>query len=175
MKPCITRVSAIAVVLFSSALAVAADDASKPAASKGESSKPAASADAGAAKASAKSDAKAEAKAIRLTKPWKDMTSLSEDQKRQIATIHKKTVQEVNSAEQRERADIMALLNDQQKAELKSLLDKELADRKAKAAAARKPAAKPAGDRTAKGAGDDDAEAEEEAAADAEPAGTSTK
>jgi hypothetical protein len=76
---------------------------------------------------------KAEARPVRLTKPWKDLTSLTDDQKRQISQIHRKAVDETKAIEQREKADIMALLSDQQKAELTALQEKESAEKKAKA------------------------------------------
>jgi hypothetical protein len=86
------------------------------------------------ARNAARPDAKAEARALRLTRPWKDLSSLSEDQKRQINQIHRKALADINAVEQRERDDIMALLNDQQKAELNALVEKEAAERKARAA-----------------------------------------
>ena len=133
MKPAILGVSALAAVLFGS-ICVAADDATK--AQPADNSKAVQAAD-GARKSekSAKSQAgaKGQARAARLTKPWRDMSSLSEDQKKQIADIHRKAVQDKNVIEEREKADIMALLNDQQKGELKTMQEKEAAERKARA------------------------------------------
>jgi hypothetical protein len=133
-------VSALAFALFGSAYA--APDETKPASSAGNSasvSSSKASADkasapqAASAKSEARSDARNEARGGRLTKPWRDLSSLSEDQKKQIAAIHRKAVQETNAIEEREKADIMALLNEQQKSELKSIQEKDAADRKARA------------------------------------------
>jgi hypothetical protein len=76
------------------------------------------------------------ARKVRLTQPWKNMTSLTDEQKAQIAAVHRKAVQEIKQIEQRERAEIMALLSDSQKAELQAITDKAAAERKA-----RKPAA----------------------------------
>lgn len=70
----------------------------------------------------------------RLTKPWSEISSLSDDQKQKIREIHGKAAAEIRTIEQREREEIMALLNDQQKAELKADQEKDAADRKARAA-----------------------------------------
>ena len=71
-------------------------------------------------------------KQVRLTKPWNTITSLTEEQKTQIADLHKKSLEEQKQAQQREKDAIMAVLNDQQKAEIKALEEKEAADRKMK-------------------------------------------
>src|SRR5215207_7882924 len=75
-------VAAFAVALSCSAL-LAADEA-KPAGSPAP-----AAAEEKAAPAKPK-----KAKAARLTKPWADMTSLTDEQKTQIAEIHRKAVEE---------------------------------------------------------------------------------
>ena len=77
----------------------------------------------------------AQARQVRLTKPWSGLASLSDEQKRQINQIHRKAVAEKRAVDKRERDDIMALLNDQQKAELTAMEEKQEAQRKAKAAA----------------------------------------
>ena len=126
-------VPAVAVVLLASVFVVA-DDASSPSKS-----------DAGATTAAqkeGKSAAKSDAKAVRLTKPWSALTSLSEDQKRQINQIHRKKVADVKVLEQKEKDEIMALLSDEQKAEVTALLEKQ--DAAAKEKAAQKKTAKPA-------------------------------
>ena len=76
------------------------------------------------------------AKAARLTKPWKDMTSLTDEQKTQIAEIHRKAVEEIKQVEQREEAAIMAILNDAQRTEVEGLKAKSTTDRKMKKPAA---------------------------------------
>ena len=126
--------AALAVVVLVCVPVRADDAAKKPADGAAKSAQPA-------AKKEAKSAAQAEAKPVRLTKPWRDLASLSEDQKRQINQIHRKSVQDVKVIEQRERDEIMALLSDPQKAELKAMEEKAAAERKAKAAE-KKPAAK---------------------------------
>jgi hypothetical protein len=126
VKSCIFGVLALAGVLLCS-VCVAADDAK---------AKPGDNAAAGAAAAGASdrpASARGQARSLRLTKPWRDMSSLTDEQKKQIAEIHRKAVQDKKVVDDREKADIMALLNDPQKAELKGLQDKEAADRKAKA------------------------------------------
>lgn len=96
-----------------------------------EEAAPAAAADpAVSAAQAAESDTKKQANKARLTKPWKDLSSLSEDQKTQIAAIHRKAVQEIKQIQQRERDAIMALLNDEQKTEIQTLTDKAAAERK---------------------------------------------
>ena len=167
MKPGIFGASAFAVIVLGSvSLGLAADEASKAKSSDG----------AGSAKAATASDkpAKAQPKAARLTKPWKDLNSLSEEQKKQIADIHKKAVQDKNVIEQRENADIMALLSDSQKAELKAMLDKEAADKKAKAGTKSAPkggAGGAAGEKSAKEPGNDSARG----VSASEPAGDKAK
>jgi Spy/CpxP family protein refolding chaperone len=94
------------------------------------------------AKGGAQTASQSEARAVRLTKPWKDLTSLTEDQKRKINEIHRKSTQEVKAIEQRERDDIMALLSEPQKAELTAMLEKDAAEKKAKAAEKPKSGAK---------------------------------
>ena len=165
MKPAIFGVSALSVILLGS-VCVAADDAVK--AQPGDSSNAVQAAD-GASKSeksgnNAKPQAagKGQARAARLTKPWKDMSSLSEEQKKQIADIHRKAVQDKNVIEEREKADIMALLNDQQKGELKSMQEKEAAEKKTKAA-----------EKSASTGGATDAKAAKNSAGEQEAAGQS--
>ena len=185
MKPSMLGVSTLAVVLFGPMCAMAEDapKSSKPAAASTKADDKSGTGAAVQAKAdatnadlskadAAKADARAESRAARLTKPWRDMSSLSEDQKKQIASIHRKAVQDINAVEQRERADIMALLNDQQKTELQALADADAAERKARAGTNR-PAARPAGDRTNRSAGT--TSAKPDAATKSEPAGAPAK
>jgi Spy/CpxP family protein refolding chaperone len=61
------------------------------------------------------------AKSMRIVKPWSEMTSLSDDQKSKIADIHKKSLEEKKAIDQKEHESIMALLNDDQKAEAEKL------------------------------------------------------
>ena len=108
------------------AAAAAADAAADAAPAGDEAAAPAAAADDGAGKKAGKN------RQVRLTKPWKELTSLSPEQQAQIAAIHRKAVQEIKQIQQREREQIMALLDEGQKTELQTLMDKAAAERKAK-------------------------------------------
>ena len=83
---------------------------------------------------------KAAAKAVKLTKPWSELTSLSDDQRQKIHDIHAKALAQINEIEKQEKADIMAVLTDAQKAELK-----DVAAASKKAAAEKRAAGKNAG------------------------------
>jgi Spy/CpxP family protein refolding chaperone len=61
----------------------------------------------------------------RLTQPWSKISSLSDDQKTQIRQIHAKAVSDKKAIDDKERADIMALLNDEQKTEAQKLMDEQ--------------------------------------------------
>jgi len=71
----------------------------------------------------------------RLTQPWSKISSLSDDQKTQIRQIHAKAVADKKAIDDKERADILALLNDEQRAEAQKLIDEQQ----------KKPKAPPAG------------------------------
>jgi Spy/CpxP family protein refolding chaperone len=75
-------------------------------------------------------------KNTRLFKPWSDLSSLSEEQKDKIRDIHTKFLADIKALQQKQRDDILALLNDDQKVELQKL---ESASK-----AAKKPAEAPA-------------------------------
>jgi Spy/CpxP family protein refolding chaperone len=68
-------------------------------------------------------EAKAEKKPAtgRLTKPWSQVSSLSDEQKSKIRQIHAKAVADKKAIDEKERVDILALLNDEQKAEVEKL------------------------------------------------------
>lgn len=55
---------------------------------------------------------------LRLTKPWADLTTLTEEQKVRISEIHAEYVEKRKALEEEEEAAIMALLSDESKAEL---------------------------------------------------------
>jgi Spy/CpxP family protein refolding chaperone len=83
--------------------------------------------------------AKVEKKA-RLIQPYSKLTTLADDQRAQIAEIHKKTLAAVKELQAKERADIMALLTADQKVELEkieeaAMVQQKLKDGKAKEAA----------------------------------------
>jgi hypothetical protein len=112
-------------VVFMMTVALRAQDEATPAADKQD-------------KKEAKAEEKQAKKEIRLTQPWRRITGLSEDQKTQIAEIHKKATDEIKAIQEREKNEIMALLTEEQKTELKTLMDTEAADRKMKAAERKK-------------------------------------
>lgn len=118
-------VSALSIVLGVSGFLIA-DDAATNAGRK--------QADPGAQRTSSKKESKsAEARPVRLTKPWNRLASLSDEQKQKINAIHRKAVAEKKAIEEREKSDIVALLDDRQKAELATIEEKEAVDRKVKA------------------------------------------
>jgi Spy/CpxP family protein refolding chaperone len=61
----------------------------------------------------------------RLTMPWSKIESLNDEQKTKIKEIHGKAVADKKAIDDKERADIMALLTDEQKAEAQKLLDEQ--------------------------------------------------
>jgi Spy/CpxP family protein refolding chaperone len=58
------------------------------------------------------------ARAAKLTKPWSELSDLTDDQKAQIIAIHEKANLERDAINKKERADIEALLSDDQKKEV---------------------------------------------------------
>jgi Spy/CpxP family protein refolding chaperone len=119
-------------MIFLSAVLVRAED--KPAADSSADKRAAA-------------DAKPEKKqSVRLVKPWIDMSSLSDEQKEKIKTIHAKANDEVKAIHEKEHAEIVALLSDDQKNELKSLEENMAAATKTKAAEKKESAAASSGD-----------------------------
>ena len=83
------------------------------------------------------------AASVKLTKPWSELASLSDEQKTKIHEIHVKALAQVSEIEKQEKADCMAVLTDAQKTELKDATAKDRKD------AAIKKAGKAAGPATA--------------------------
>jgi hypothetical protein len=100
--------------MLSAMVWVRAADSEKPAASKARSS-------------------------ARLTQPWSKMTTLSDEQKSQIREIHSKANQEIKAIHEKETADIMALLSNDQKAEVQKLIDEQTVSRKSRSSKKRAP------------------------------------
>jgi len=73
----------------------------------------------------------------KLVKPWSELTSLNDEQKAKIHEIHVKALAQINEIEKQEKADIMAILTDPQKTELKEVAAKENKDAADKRAAAK--------------------------------------
>ena len=71
---------------------------------------------------------------VRIEKPYSDLDGLNDDQKAQIAAIHKKANEDLKAIREKEDDDIRAVLTDDQKAELDKLLaeKREKAQEKAK-------------------------------------------
>lgn len=82
--------------------------------------------------------AAAEAKPVKLVKPWGDLKSLSDEQKAKIDAIHKKALAEINAIEKKEKDEIMSLLTDANKAELKDQAEAKKKDAAGKKAADKK-------------------------------------
>src|SRR4051812_1163693 len=92
-------------------------------------------------KPKAAAPAAAPAASTKLVKPWSELATLSDEQKTKIHDIHVKSLAQINEIEKQEKADIMAVLTDGQKNELKEIAAKEkkdAADKRAAAAAAKK-------------------------------------
>lgn len=70
------------------------------------------------------------ASSIKLVKPWSSVTSLTDDQRQKIHDIHEKANDDRKEIDSKEKADIMAVLTDEQKAELKKNHADDLADKK---------------------------------------------
>jgi len=83
-------------------------------------------------KKDAKREAKAEAKELKLVEPWKNISTLSAEQKSKIDAIHQKALDDISEIRAHERVEILALLSDEQKAELKAYQDKRATERKLK-------------------------------------------
>jgi Spy/CpxP family protein refolding chaperone len=71
----------------------------------------------------------------RLTQPWSKIATLNDEQKTKIREIHAKAVADKKAIDEKERADILALLTDEQKAEAQKLLDEQKAPKSAAAPA----------------------------------------
>ena len=109
-------------------------------AAEGAKEKPAATAEGAGKDPKAAGDKPAGDKAastVKLTKPWSDLTTLTDDQKSKIEVIHKKALAETSAIDKKAKEDIMAVLTDAQKAELKDLTSKK----KKETTAAKKPEA----------------------------------
>lgn len=75
------------------------------------------------------------AKKLRLFSPYSKMTSLSDEQRQQIADIRKVTLAEKRKLDVKEQEEIMALLSDEQKAEAEKIKsDEKVAKKKSDAA-----------------------------------------
>ena len=80
----------------------------------------------------------------RLVQPWSKLKSLSDEQRRQIYEIHQRALQEIKKVQQKERAEILGLLSDQQKLELVESEEEKTVAQKLRAAANRDATTAPA-------------------------------
>jgi hypothetical protein len=61
----------------------------------------------------------------RLVKPWADLASLREEQRSKIVEIHAAASEAKRRIDEQERADILALLTDEQKSELDAMVQRD--------------------------------------------------
>jgi Spy/CpxP family protein refolding chaperone len=66
--------------------------------------------------------------AIKLPKPWSDLSTLTEEQRTKLYDIHHKSLAKVSEIEKQEKADCMAVLTDAQKTELKTAVAQDRKD-----------------------------------------------
>lgn len=66
----------------------------------------------------AKKESADKPKKLRLVKPWSDLSTLNDEQKAKISEIHAEYVEKINQLREDEEAAIMALLTEDNKAEL---------------------------------------------------------
>ena len=78
---------------------------------------------------------KGRSRAARLTMPWKLMTTLTDEQKEQIVEIHVAAVDAKHAIEEQERADIEAVLTDEQLEELAAIEERRAEEQRMKRAA----------------------------------------
>lgn len=76
----------------------------------------------------------------RLVRPYSQMTDLSDDQKMKLEEIHADALAKMEAIRDKERADSLAVLNDDQKVELNKLEDEAAAAAKERSAARKKKA-----------------------------------
>jgi Spy/CpxP family protein refolding chaperone len=79
----------------------------------------------------------------RLTRPWSQLEGLSDEQREQIAEIHRQALADIRAIQQRERRQIMGLLTQEQLHQLRDLEDRETVARKLRNAPATAPAETP--------------------------------
>jgi Spy/CpxP family protein refolding chaperone len=78
----------------------------------------------------------------RLTKPWSELTDLTDDQKSKILDLHAKAIEEIKAIQAKEHEDIMTLLTDDQKKQVAELDEKTPKKSKSAPAPETQPAAK---------------------------------
>jgi len=66
----------------------------------------------------------------KVTLPWKKVESLTKDQKKQIDEIHEKALADIRAIRDREEADILAVLTEEQRLEVQRLQEERNAKRR---------------------------------------------
>jgi Spy/CpxP family protein refolding chaperone len=66
----------------------------------------------------------------RLTKPWSQLSDLSDDQKSKLIEIHRGARAQIQQILQQERRDCLAILNQKQLDQLRAIEDQKTVDRK---------------------------------------------
>jgi len=70
--------------------------------------------------------------AAKLTMPWSKIESLTDEQKSQIREIRANANAAIKAIKEKETADIMALLNDEQKAQAQAMTEKQTSEKKSR-------------------------------------------
>ena len=66
-----------------------------------------------------------QARAARLTRPWSELSDLTEDEKAKILEVHRKALDEIRQIQAKEHSDILAFLTDSQRKEVADLEAKQ--------------------------------------------------
>lgn len=82
----------------------------------------------------------AKPKQIRIIQPYSKLTTLTDEQRQQIADIHAKTLEQIKKLQEQEREQILQVLTEDQKAELQRIVEESEAARKAKSKKSVEPA-----------------------------------
>ena len=69
---------------------------------------------------------------IRVVQPWSKLTTLSDDQKKLMAEIHRKALADHREIDRRESREMMEVLTAEQQAEFRAIQDQETVQRKLK-------------------------------------------
>lgn len=67
---------------------------------------------------------------VRLTRPWNQLTDLTDDEKKKILELRGKAEEEIRQIRDRERKDILALLTEDQKKEVAEIEAKDRQQRR---------------------------------------------
>lgn len=90
---------------------------------------------------------------VRLTRPWSQMTDLTDDEKKKILEIHGKAAEQIRQIQEQEHKDILALLTEDQKKEAAEIETRDREQRRSRrgtASSSGAPAATPSNSQGAK-------------------------